>query len=71
MKRAVFFCGMLMLLTLGLIFLYEAQAGEPKVLIPDSKWNFGFIPGGSVVSHQYLIKNVGTDTLKIQGVRPG
>jgi hypothetical protein len=71
MKRAVFFFGVMMLLTLGLIFLYEAQAGEPKVLIPDPKWNFGFIPTGSVVSHHYLIKNLGTDTLKIQSVRPG
>jgi len=60
-----------MLLTLGLIFLYEAQAGEPKVLIPDPKWDFGFIPAGGVVSHHYLIKNLGTDTLKIQSVRPG
>jgi len=71
MKRAVFFWGLLMLLTLGLIFLYEAQAGEPKVLIPDPKWNFGLIPASSVVSHHYLIKSLGTDTLKIQSVRPG
>ena len=71
MKRVFFFCGMLMLLTLGLIFLYEAQAGEPKVLIPEPKWEFGLIPAGSVVSHHYLIKNVGTDTLKIERVRPG
>jgi hypothetical protein len=71
MKRVFFFCGMLMLLTLGLIFLYEAQAGEPKVLIPEPKWEFGLIPAGSVVSHHYLIKNLGTDTLKIESVRPG
>jgi hypothetical protein len=71
MKRTVFFFGVMMLLTLGLIFLYEAQAGEPKVLIPEPKWDFGLTPGGSVVSHHYLIKNLGTDTLKIQSVRPG
>ena len=71
MKRAVFFFGVLLLLTLGLIFLYEAQAGEPKVLIPEPKFDFGLIPAGSVVSHYYLIKSVGTDTLKIERVRPG
>jgi hypothetical protein len=71
MKRLILFCGVLVLLTLGLIHVYHAQAGEPKVLIPDPRWDFGFIPGGSVVSHYYLIKNVGTDTLKIDNVRPG
>ena len=71
MKRVVFFFGVLLLLTLGLIFLYEAQAGEPKVLIPEPKFDFGLIPAGSVVSHYYLIKSVGTDTLKIERVRPG
>ena len=71
MKRVVFFCGMLVLLTFGLIFLYEAQAGEPKVLIPEPKCDFGLIPAGSVVSCHYLIKNLGTDTLEIKSVRPG
>jgi len=71
MKRLILFCGVLVLLTLGLVFVYQAQAGEPKVLIPEPRWNFGLIPGGSVVSHNYLIKNVGTDVLKIESVRPG
>ncbi len=71
MKRLILFCGVLVLLTLGLVFVYQAQAGEPKVLIPEPRWDFGLIPGGSVVSHYYLIKNMGTDVLKIESVRPG
>ncbi|MCK4386002.1 MAG: hypothetical protein KAW52_07035 [candidate division Zixibacteria bacterium] len=80
MKRVVFFFGVIILLTFGLTFLWncstsilidEAQAGEPKVLIPETTWDFGLIPCGNVVSHHYLIKNVGTDTLKIERVRPG
>jgi len=71
MKRAVFFFGMMVLMVLGVIFMYQAQAGEPKVLIPETMWDFGLIPTGNVVSHYYLIKNVGTDTLKIEKVRPG
>ena len=71
MKRMVFFFGVMILLTLGLIFVYEAQAEEPKVLIPETTWDFGLIPAGNVVSHYYLIKNVGGDTLKIESVRPG
>jgi hypothetical protein len=71
MKRVVLFCGVLAVVTIGSIFLYEAQAGEPKVLIPETTWDFGYIPAGSVVSHHYLIKNAGTDTLKIKSVSPG
>jgi hypothetical protein len=71
MKRLIFLCAVFVLLTSGLILLREAQAGEPKVLMPEPRWDFGLIPGGSVVSHYYLIKNAGTDTLKIDNVRPG
>ncbi len=71
MKRLILFCGVLALLTLGLIFAHQAQAGEPKVLIPEPRFDFGLIPAGSVVSHHYLVLNVGTDVLKVEKVRPG
>jgi hypothetical protein len=71
MKGMVLFCGVLVVVIVGLIFLYEAQAGEPKVLIPETSWDYGYVPGGSVISHFYLVKNVGTDTLKIKSVNPG
>jgi hypothetical protein len=71
MKRAVLFCGVLVVVIVGLIFLYEAQAGQPKVLIPETSWDYGYVPGGSVVSHSYLVRNAGTDTLKIKSVNPG
>jgi hypothetical protein len=71
MKRVIVFFGVITLLVLGLIFLYEAQAGGPKVLIPETKWDFGLVPAGSVISHYYLVKNLGTDTLKIESVKPG
>lgn len=71
MKRVVFFGGVLGFLMVGFIFPNEVQAGEPKVLIPEVMWDFGLIPVSSVVSHHYLVRNVGTDTLKIEGVKPG
>ena len=71
MKRLIFLCAVFVLLTFGLILLCEVQAGEPKVLIPEPRWDFGLIPAGSVVSHYYLIMNAGTDVLKIEKVRPG
>ena len=71
MKRVVLFCGVLVVVIVGLIFLYEAQAGQPKVLIPETTWDYGYVPGGTVVSHYYLVRNLGTDSLKIKSVNPG
>jgi hypothetical protein len=71
MKRVVFFCGVMLLLTWGAIFVYVAQAGEPKILIPETTFDFGLVPAGSVVSHHYLVRNMGTDSLKIKSVSPG
>jgi hypothetical protein len=71
MKRVVLFCGVLVVVIVGLVFLYEAQAGQPKVLIPETTWDYGYVPGGTVVSHYYLVRNLGTDSLKIKSVNPG
>jgi hypothetical protein len=38
--------------------------------MPETTWDFGKVPQGSVVSHSYQIKNIGTDTLKIIKVKP-
>jgi hypothetical protein len=71
MKRVVLFCEVMALLILGAFFVCQAQAGEPKILIPQNSFDFGLVPTGSVVSHYYLTKNVGTDTLRIRAVSPG
>jgi len=71
MKRVVLFCGVLVVVIVGLVFLYEAQAGQPKVLIPETTWDYGYVPGGTVISHYYLVRNLGTDSLKIKSVNPG
>jgi hypothetical protein len=42
-----------------------ATGGGAKITMPEIVWEFGRIPEGSMVSHLYPIKNVGTDTLKI------
>jgi len=44
---------------------------EPKILIPEMRWDFGHVPQQSVLTHDYWIKNIGTDTLKIIRVKPG
>jgi hypothetical protein len=43
----------------------------PKILIPEMSWDFGHVPQNSTLTHDYWIKNIGTDTLKIIRVKPG
>lgn len=59
-----------------LLFFSESQAQKkpvlgPKILLPETEWDFGYVPQNAVVSHFFTIKNVGDDTLQIIKVRPG
>lgn len=45
----------------------DIKAGRLEV--SQKKWDFGFIPRGAKVTHNFLLKNVGNDTLKITNVR--
>lgn len=62
---------------LTLIFLISSTFGQkksaqgPKIFLPESEWDFGYIPQGSTVSHFFKIKNIGDDTLQIVKVRAG
>jgi len=40
-----------------------------RLEISQKLWDFGFIPRGAKVTHNFLLKNVGNDTLKITNVR--
>ena len=76
MKRAVQLSVIFFLLYLVGCFVYQTQADQsrtegPALLIPETKFDFGYTPPQSRISHFYLVKNVGTDTLKIENVKPG
>jgi hypothetical protein len=47
-----------------------ALAG-PQITIPEKHWDYGFVPQNAVLTHTYLIKNIGDDTLRITEVKPG
>ena len=71
MKRAVFTVSTLVL-AFGLAISQDEpqqniQAG--RLEISQKVWDFGFIPRGAKVTHSFLLKNVGNDTLKITNVR--
>lgn len=44
---------------------------DPRIVIPEKSWDFGYVPQKGTFTHDYWIKNVGTDTLRIIKVRPG
>lgn len=59
------------ILTFALLFSSSLTASKedgPRIDVPKTTWDFGKIPESSVVSHAYLIKNIGADTLKITEV---
>jgi len=43
---------------------------KAKIFVPNTSWDWGYMPKGIKVSHNYQIKNVGEDTLKIASVKP-
>ena len=44
---------------------------EPKLSLPDSIFDFGFVPQNSKISHKFWLHSTGTDSLKIIKVNPG
>jgi hypothetical protein len=45
--------------------------GTGKISVPETHYDYGNVPQNSMLSHDYIIKNIGEDTLKIIQVRPG
>jgi hypothetical protein len=61
-----------LLLTVALVVgISGISAGAPKIEVPETNWDFGHVPQNSTLTHDYWIRNVGTDSLKIIKVKPG
>ncbi|SYZ73482.1 conserved exported hypothetical protein [Candidatus Zixiibacteriota bacterium] len=48
-----------------------SASASPRLVIPDSTFNFGFVPRNARVSHIFWLHSLGVDTLKILKVDPG
>ncbi|MEW5923644.1 MAG: hypothetical protein AB1746_06620 [Candidatus Zixiibacteriota bacterium] len=72
------------ILTIPLIFIFSCgdnpvsskvkplpSVNGPGLYIPDSTFDFGYVPQNGTVSHEYRLYSVGDDTLKILDIRPG
>jgi hypothetical protein len=45
-------------------------ASKARIQFSSDTWEFGSIPKGAIVIHAFKVKNVGTDSLMITGVKP-
>ncbi len=57
-------------LLLAMLFPAGALA-QPKLVIPESEFNFGYVPQAAQVTHVFWLYSKGTDTLRILKVNPG
>ncbi len=54
-----------------LLAIATSTFAAPKIYVPEQYFDFGYAPQNSALKHDYWIKNIGTDTLKITRVKPG
>lgn len=69
LKTCIFFAAAV--LFLSPVALAADQMAVPVAIPLDPVFEFKAVPEGSVVQHDFKIKNTGTATLKIQKVRTG
>ncbi len=55
----------------GIVLAQENVNSSAKIFIDETSFDFGYIPGGEIVSHTYWLYSRGTDSLKIFKVQPG
>ncbi|MBU0982709.1 MAG: DUF1573 domain-containing protein [candidate division Zixibacteria bacterium] len=58
------------LLFVGLLAVASANAA-PRLTVPVSEFDFGYVPQNSNVSHTFWLHSTGDDTLRILNVKPG
>lgn len=61
----------LILISTILLGIASMAFADPRIIIPETKWDFGYVPQHGVLTHDYWIRNAGDDTLKIIKVKPG
>lgn len=73
MKRLSFeIIFLVILITVATIpaFTQNQSISGAKISFSETMWDFGYVPKSGMVTHTYMIRNIGTDTLIIVKVRP-
>jgi len=59
------------LITVLTLLFASVAIAAPRLTIPVTEFNFGFVPQNSTISHKFWLVSTGDDTLKILKVVPG
>ena len=66
------------ILALSVAFLLMAlsvgvadEVDGPFLVLPEKSFDFGYVPQNSSISHEFILRNEGTDSLFILNVKPG
>ncbi len=51
------------------LLLFSYAYSEPKIEISETVWDFGYIPKDEVVTHAFVIRNSGEDSLFVNNIR--
>lgn len=57
--------------SLLLVIMAGVALGGPNLTIPDSAYDFGYVPQHSKVSHTFWLLSTGDSTLQITKIVPG
>jgi hypothetical protein len=71
MKHVTLLTSIVALLLTATVLAQTPQGSGAKVFIDETTFDYGYLPGGEVVSHTYYLHSRGTDSLKILKVQPG
>ena len=67
MKRNI----LIFALVLVLVTAALSVQGAPRLTLPESEFDFGYVPQNSTISHVFWLMSDGDDSLKILKVVPG
>jgi hypothetical protein len=57
--------------TVVCILLVQPASAAPRLTMPESVFDFGFVPQNSTISHGFWLLSTGDDTLRIIRIKPG
>ncbi len=69
--KALILLSLLFVILCALVLAQDEELCKARIFLPDTRWDFGYVPQGGSVSHTFQVKNIGEDTLIIIRVRPG
>lgn len=56
---------------IGALLVAGQTAAAPRLTMPETSFDFGFVPQNAKISHVFWLHSTGDDTLKIVQVVPG